>query len=231
MSTTRRPQQTATPPLVAGQRLDRAIFHERYEAMPPRTRAELIGGVVYMPSPVSPDHGFASHPVSYWLGHYQRFTPGVQGSGEVTVFLNDRSEVQPDALLLIRPESGGRIYLERGYLAGAPELVIEVSRSSRRIDLGVKLQEYDQAGVSEYLVVALEPDEVHWFARREGRLVERPPGPDGLHRSEVFPGLWLDPAALFARDLEGLIAALERGLATPEHAAFVARMARGPETT
>jgi hypothetical protein len=61
--------------------------------------------------------------------------------------------------------------------------------------------------------------------RREGRFVEMPPGEDGLYRSEIFPGLWLDPRALFRNDLNGLIAAPERGLATPEHAAFVARLA------
>ena len=38
--------------LVEGQRLDQPTFHALYEAMPPGTRAELIDGVVYMPSPV-----------------------------------------------------------------------------------------------------------------------------------------------------------------------------------
>ncbi len=47
---------------------------------------------------------------------------------------------------------------------------------------------------------------------------------DGRIRSEVFPGLWLDPAALFDKSARRLTAALERGLATPEHAAFVERM-------
>ena len=56
MSTIDRSTPVASPPLVAGQRLDRVTFHERYERMPPNTRAELIGGVVYMPSPLSYDH-------------------------------------------------------------------------------------------------------------------------------------------------------------------------------
>ena len=225
MSTTESPRRaSALPPLVAGQRLDRATFHERYEAMPPETRAELIGGVVQMPSPLSFDHCFQSRIGSFWLGHYQRFTPGVTGGDNASVFLGEHSEVQPDALLLILPELGGATRFEGGYLAGPPELVIEISRSSRSIDLGIKRDEYERAGVAEYLVVALEPDEVHWFARRDRRLVERPPDGDGLHRSEVFPGLWLDPLALFARDLNALIVALDRGLATPEHAAFVDRL-------
>ena len=60
------------PPLVDGQHLDQPTFHERYEAMPPETRAELVGGVVYMPSPVSCDHGEEDSDVGGWLFHYKR---------------------------------------------------------------------------------------------------------------------------------------------------------------
>ncbi len=44
MSTIDRQRDRVIPPLRDGERLDRATFHERYEAMPPETRAELIGG-------------------------------------------------------------------------------------------------------------------------------------------------------------------------------------------
>ncbi len=73
MSTVERAQpKTLLKPLVAGQRLDQPTFHERYEAMPPETRAELVGGVVYMPSPLSYDHGEEDNDVSGWLFHYKR---------------------------------------------------------------------------------------------------------------------------------------------------------------
>jgi Uma2 family endonuclease len=217
----------ATPlPLVAGERLDRLTFHERYEAMPPSTRAELIGGVVHMPSPLSRDHGDENVPVVGWLFHYQRFTPGVQGTINASTFLDDQSETQPDVSLRILPEAGGQTRDEGDYLAGAPELVVEIARSSRSIDLGPKKDDYERAGVLEYLVVALNPVDVFWYGRRGGRFERIPPGADGCYHSEVFPGLWLDPEALLNGDLDGLIAALERGLATAEHAAFVARLAR-----
>ena len=48
---------------------------------------------------------------------------------------------------------------------------------------------------------------------------------DGTLRSRAFPGLWLDPAALLAGDIAAVLATLERGLASPEHAAFVAELA------
>jgi Uma2 family endonuclease len=111
-----------------------------------------------------------------------------------------------------------------GYVSGPPELIVEVSVSSRPYDLGPKKRDYRRAGVQEYLFVGLDPEEVCWFALRGGRYRALRAGADGVYRSEVFPGLWLDPRAPIAGDTEGLIAALERGLATPEHAAFVARL-------
>jgi len=227
MSTIERPRAGTMPPLTAGQRLDRATFHALYERMPPGVRAELIGGVVSMPSPVSPEHGKKSGPATAWLIHYERFTPGVETLDNVSTALDDEGEPQPDASLRILPEAGGRTRVEGGLLVGPPELVVEVAKSSRYIDLGPKLKDYERAGVLEYVVFALDPDEVFWHVRRGGKLERVPPGADGLYRSESFPGLWLDPAAFFARDLHGLFAGLDRGLATPEHAAFVARLAGG----
>jgi len=224
MSTIDRRQPLTLPPLEAGQRLDRATFHARYEAMPPGTRAELIGGVVCMPSPLSTDHADENVPVVIWLDHYAEFTPGVRGSINASTLLDDLGEPQPDVSLRILPECGGRTRNEGAYLAGAPELIVEIARSSRKTDLGAKLRDYERAGAPEYLVVELDPDRNHWFVRGGERLVPLPPGPDGLFRSEVFPGLWLDPEALFAGDRARLRAAVNRGLATPEHAAFVARL-------
>jgi Uma2 family endonuclease len=225
MSTVNRPGRRTLPPLVAGQRLDRATFHARYEAMPPGTWAELVGGIVYMPSPLRSEHAGTDDDVAYWLGHYRRFTPGVLGGGNATVFLGPGGEAQPDRHLRIPAERGGHSRLVDGFIVGPPELVVEVARSSLAYDLGAKRSDYEQAGVLEYIVVGLDPDQVHWFALRGARFEALAPGPDGLYRSEAFPGLWLDPAALFAGDLNTLIEKLELGLATPEHAAFVDRLA------
>lgn len=225
MSTTHPPARRTLPPLVAGQRLDRATFHERYEAMPPETRAELIGGVVYMPSPLSIWHGERDGDVAYWLGHYLRHTPGVRKALNVTVMFEDYGEPQPDSVLILPAELGGQTRIVDGYVVGAPELIVEVGRSSRRLDLGAKKADYERAGVLEYVFVGIDPDEVRWFFLRGGRYQELPPGPDGLYRSEVFPGLWLDPAALLAHDINQVIAVLDEGLATPEHQEFAARLA------
>ena len=213
------------PPLVEGQWLDQPTFHARYEAMPPGTRAELINGVVYMPSPVGREHGVAHAPVIFWLFYYADQTPGLEVLDNATAILGPKSEPQPDATLRILPEFGGQTSIKKKYLAGPPELIAEVSHATRYVDLGPKLEDYQRAGVLEYVVRALEPDQVFWFVREGGILVERPLGEDGLYRSTNFPGLWLDPQALVRGDGRRLRAVVDLGCATPEHAAFVARLA------
>ena len=225
MSTVDRPQTQVLPPLEAGQRLDQPTFHERYAAMPERTRAELVGGVVFMPSPLRDAHGEIDRNIGGWLFLYKRFTPGLRSPNNATTILGDDVEVQPDCQLRIPEELGGQARVVGGYVTGPPELVVEVGKSSRAYDLGPKKGDYEKAGVLEYLFVGIEPDEVRWFVRRDGRFVEMAAGEDGIYRSEAFPGLWLDPKALLEEDLIGLTAALELGLATPEHAAFVAELA------
>ena len=107
------------------------------------------------------------------------------------------------------------------------ELVVEIARSSRRYDLGKKKLEYERTGIQEYLVIELDPDRIHWFVRSGTQFEDLPPGPDGIYRSEVFPGLRLDPIALYALDRARMYRVLRRGVRSPEHSAFAARMASG----
>jgi Uma2 family endonuclease len=230
MSTVERPKTTTLSPLSAGQRLDQPAFHDRYVAMPPQTWAELVGGIVYMPSPLRGEHGEMDDTVSCWLGYYRRFTKGLVTGRNVTTILGESGETQPDSQLRIREELGGQTRMVEGYVTGAPELVIEIARSSRAYDLGAKKADYERAGVLEYLVVELDPDRIHWFVRRGDHFEDLPPGGDGLFRSKVFPGLWLDPRALYDDDLDRLAEVVDEGLATPEHAAFAARLAQAQKS-
>ncbi len=208
--------------LVEGQRLDQPTFHALYEAMPPGTRAELIDGVVHMPSPVGLEHGEAHVPVIVWLSYYAENTLGVRAMDNATTIIGWKSEPQPDGLLRILPEYGGRTWNEGGYVHGAPELVVEVAKATRYVDLGPKLDDYQRAGVMEYVVRAIDPHEIYWYSFEHGTLVQRPIGDDGLYHSTIFPGLWLDPAALLNGDTRGLRAVVDLGCASTNHAAFVA---------
>jgi hypothetical protein len=215
------------PPLEPGDRLTRAEFERRYEAMPGLRKAELIEGVVHVPSPVrlrrhSQPHGS----FSTWLGTYASGTPGITMGDNGTVRLDLDNELQPDSFLLIEPERGGQVRIsEDDYVEGAPELVGEVAASTVSIDLGPKLSVYRRNGVREYVVWRVLNQEVDWFALREGQYERLIPNADGLLKSEVFPGLWLDVPALLRGDMAGVLATVQKGLATAEHAAFVEHLA------
>jgi Uma2 family endonuclease len=226
------PSSKGTPTrLVEGLHLDQPTFHALYEAMPPDARAELIDGVVYVPSPARVEHGDAQLPVLIWLDYYAENTSGVEALGNVTTILGPRSEPQPDAVLRILAHRFGRSRAERGYLYGAPELVVEVSKATRYIDLGPKLKDYERAGVLEYVVRAIDPDEIFWFVLQRKALVRHWVGEDGLFRSTVFPGLWLDAAALLEGDRQRLRAVVDMGCAKPQHTAFSGPARRPAETT
>ncbi len=114
--------ERAIPPLENGDRLTRAEFERRYEAMPALKKAELIDGEVYMPSPVRHDrHGHQHGLVLWWLGSYAVNTPGVDSGDNASVRLDPDNEPQPDAYLIIRLERAGqaRISID-GFIVGAP---------------------------------------------------------------------------------------------------------------
>ena len=127
------------PFLENGDHLDQKTFHARYEAMPPDVRAELIGGIVYMASPMKPPHGRHSAPIFHWLAEYEHSTPGTEFLPGVTNVLGPESEPEPDACLIILPQYGGQTWEDSdGYLSGAPEFVAEVSHATESIDLHAK---------------------------------------------------------------------------------------------
>jgi hypothetical protein len=211
------------PALHNGDRLDADEFMRRYSAMPEEVRAELIEGVVYMASPVSLYHGNPHADVIGWFYVYRVATPGVDSAVDTTVRLDARNVPQPDAVLYVLPDFGGRVRIsDDGYVEGPAELAVEISTSSVSYDLGPKMSAYAGNGIREYVVWRTEDAAISWFVLRNGAYTALPPGPDGIHRSEAFPGLWLDTAAMVARDAVRVNAVLQEGLQSPEHARFVA---------
>jgi len=213
------------PPLENGDRLTREEFERRYAAMPRVKKAELIEGVVHMPSPVRWEQHGDQHIWLTWLfGHYRMLTPGVEAGDNCTVRLDGTNEPQPDVMLFLSPKVHGQVAIDDGYVAGAPELVAEIAASTVSIDLHDKLRAYQRNGVREYLVWRTEDEEIDRFVLRDGVFVLAAADADGLLKSVSFPGLWLDVPALLRRDQSAVFAALTRGLASPEHAAFVERL-------
>jgi hypothetical protein len=100
----------------------------------------------------------------------------------------------------------------------------QVASSSVSYDLHAKLHVYRCNGVCEYLVWRVLEREVDWFALRDGQDERIPTDAEGRLRSEVFPRLWLDLAALIRGDLATVLAVVQQGLTSPEHGAFITRL-------
>jgi hypothetical protein len=213
------------PPLESGDVLSRDEFERRYEAMP-NVKAELIEGVVYVSSPVNfKRHGQPESDLGIWLGYYRWKTPGVSSGHNSTVRLSEDSEPQPDLLLCIDPDCGGQTRLNDGTLEGAPELVAEIAASRVSIDLNAKFRNYRQNSVQEYLVWRVNDRVIDWFHLKGDQYVPLPPDSNGVLRSIVFPGLWLDMPGMLRGDTAVVEDCLRAGLADPTHQAFVAKLA------
>lgn len=213
-------QTQICPPLENGDRLSYREFERRYAAMPPHQKAELVEGVVYMASPLR----FTTHAEPHgrlitWLGVYQSATPNAAMGIEPTVRLDADNEFQPDGVLLI---PGGSSQLsQEGYIQGSPELVVEIAASSAAIDLGDKKQVYRRNGVQEYLVWQIFDEKLDWFYLEDGVYQSLAPDDEGILRSRVFPGLWLNRPQLLQNNLAAVLNTLQLGLQSSEHEVFV----------
>ena len=229
----------AIPLLYDGDRLTSEEFLRRYEADPYVVRAELLKGVVHinarrevingtesiMPPISGGGHSGPQAKVVTLLGVYAAQTPGLALNGPTTVHLSDQTNPEPDALLRILPEYGGQSTLgDDDYIDGPPELLVEISKTSASRDMGTRLDAYQDDGVKEYLVWRTNKNVVDWFVLRRKKYVPLVPDADGVMKSETFPGLWLDVLALLEQDMAKALETLQQGLASPDHAAFVAKL-------
>ena len=214
-------------PLMPGDHLDRKTFHARYEQSPDTFRAELIEGIVYVQQPLHLPHADFHARIVFWLGAYQSLTPGTKVLDNVTVALGPYSEPQPDAVLLILPEFGGRVQTQERPIAGPPELVVEVAHSTEAYDLHTKLRDYERAGVTEYVVVVVREPDIVWYRLEGGKYQPVSPGEDTVFRSQVFPGLWLHKQALLDGKMARVFELVKEGAETSEHRVFVEAMAAG----
>lgn len=194
--------------LETGDHLTREELHRRYCARPDLKKAELIEGVVYVPSPVRFDrHAEKTGAVSLWLGTYALRAPGARFGNDGTIFLDGGNEPQPDVILW-RFEPGGPYLNDDGYIVGAPQLVVEVAASSVSYDLYEKKEAYRRNGVREYIVWRVLDDAIDWFRLQNGAYVLIQPDTDGVIESTSFRGLRLHVASVLEGNLDAVLAAL-----------------------
>jgi Uma2 family endonuclease len=162
-----------------------------------------------------------------WIDRYINHTPGIDGGGNSSVGLDNSNEPQPDAYILLPVEAGGLCRIDdEGYLEGPPDFIAEVSASTTSIDMNLKFEVYQRNGVKEYLVWRVLENTLDWFVLENHQYVRLQPDAGGILKSRVFPGLWLNAAALLTRNARRLHEVLEQGLASPDHQRFASDVAK-----
>lgn len=198
--------------LVTGIHMSREEFLRAWEATPELKNAELIEGIVYVPSPVSPSHAFFDSLLISRLVIYAASKPGLEAGNNATWIMLESSP-QPDAHLRRLPEFGGTSGIAGNLLNGAPELAVEICVTSREVDFGPKLALYQRAGVREYITLETLISRVQWRVLDNGSCRNIEPDAEEVFRSDFLPGLWLDSKALWSRDSGALLATLQKGIA------------------
>jgi hypothetical protein len=198
-------------PLESGDRLSRAEFHRRYCLRPDIKKAELISGMVYVPSPARYAYHDRQQQLMYlWIVTYSFDDPGLATSLNATIFLTDDGEVQTDVALFRIDQEGATIHLDdEGYLVGTPDLVVEIAASSAAYDLHDKMELYRLAGVPEYIVWQVLENRIDWFVLQDGAYVPHPPDANGIIESRRFPGLRLAVDRMLALDRSAVLATLD----------------------
>lgn len=208
-----------------GDRLSREEFEQRYQGE--NYKAELIEGIVHMAAALRfRSHGQPHGQMMMWLMNYVTETEGTLAGDAPSVRLDQDNEPQPDLVLMIDPDCGGQTKLTADdYIEGAPELLAEISASTVSIDLGDKKTAYQRNGVQEYLVWRVLEQQIDWFYLKEGQYLELLADEDGITRSTIFPGLWLDRPALINGNMKQVTTVLRLGIESKEHNDFVMKLA------
>lgn len=214
------------PVLEQGDHLTWEEFERRWDAMPDLKNAELIEGVVYMSSPVRVrKHGVPHTHMLGWVFVYTAGTPEIQAADNATFHISRKNAPQPDIALWINSDCGGKAFVNASdYLEGSPELLIEIASSTVSYDLHDKKRRYERSGVKEYIVWRVLDAAIDWFVLENGKYKVAPPDADGIIESRTFAGLRLNVAAMLAGDLARVLADLQMGINSPEHAAFVEQL-------
>jgi Uma2 family endonuclease len=100
--------------------------------------------------------------------------------------------------------------LKKTYVDGPADLVAEiVSPDSGARDRGDKYYEYEQGGVREYWLIDPQRKQAEFYVRDEAGIYQLSPIADGIFRSTVLDGLWLQVDWLWQEPLPPVLDVLK----------------------
>ncbi len=169
---------------------DRMTDDEFFQFAPEDRKAELIGGILVMPSPAYLPHedrqGFLITVLRAFVRH-QRL--GIVLGSHTAVHLQNGETYEPDGLFVSAERAS---IVRREGVFGAPDLVIELlSPGTANYDWGIKRRVYAQSGVRElWLIDPNGLDGSAFFQRDESGLKEVSIQ-DNVLQSLAVPGFYL----------------------------------------
>ncbi|MDQ0286533.1 Uma2 family endonuclease [Desulfofundulus luciae] len=175
------------------------------------TRAEWVDGEVVVLTPAARKH--------------QRIYKFLLFLLEVFVSKHSLGEVLSAPFLVRLPEMLRRVrepdilyvsneklpFLKETYMDEPPDLIVEItSPESLARDRGEKYVEYEAAGVKEYWLIDPDRRQAEFYRlAEEGRYRTIHPNEEGIYRSEVIPGFWLQVNWLWQDPLPSVIDCLK----------------------
>ena len=182
-------------------------FGEFMEIVREDQKADLIDGVIYMASPENIEH----NDVIGWLVAIIRPFVDHRRLGKVTVNrvayrLTNKNAPEPDVAVILSKRLGD---VRRGYVAGPPDLAIEVvSPESVHRDYELKRRRYEKSGVQEYWIIDPDERQATFFCLGEEGFIEQQPEKKVFH-SRVLPGLAVDVRWFWQRPLPDTLAIVQ----------------------
>jgi Uma2 family endonuclease len=179
--------------------LQRPLTYDDLFAMPDDgQRRELIGGdLLVNPAPRRIHQEIAGNVYALLRNFLHAAQRGRAYMHPVDVYVGRNDVVQPDLIAIRRERS--HIYRPEGVVVEPPDIVVEIiSPSSQRTDRVGKMALYARFGVPEYWIVDPEERVIVVNALVGDSYVTIEPEDDGTVFSRAFPGLRVDPAAVFS---------------------------------
>lgn len=189
---------------------ERITAEEFFRDAPEERKAELIDGVMVMPSPALVTHERLQRFLLTLLTLFvEEHNLGEVLGSRTAVALDRLNAPEPDILFVARARAN--MIREKGVF-GAPDLVIEIlSAGTARNDRGPKFAAYERAGVRElWLIDPYGPAGTEFYHWTNGRFQRVDADAGGILRSAAVAGFWLDVRWLWP---DGAFVPVSRALA------------------